>query len=451
MIPEAPKSDIINGKTIIITAENKYASESAKKFYNAYYLPLDKIRNWIEDDTGLRRVWLQATYGVTGDDKGGVLGGALDQLFDIPGAAKEVLNCIWELLKNPKNTLDTVWFLSKVLNPSPLLFVDEKIKFFNLVKEMVATLIEEFKNADSYEKGRMIGKAISFVLSFLVSGVGIVKALGILDLLRESKVLSAVCTKVAKGTVASKEALAKTLEAAGTAINKFKTVSSDFLNSISGSIIKFADRYAFKPTYAGVDDELIYISRSDITGDINKIDSIASDAGRLVDEGCEVASGTSKVISIIERILQYDRIKYNSSLSKAYSAGTKHSDILRAELYAGGVTAPPYGTAAHHIVAWDADIASTARNILSKYDINVDSAANGVLLPFERNSYVTTEAMHNGGHLNSYFEAVNTRLKDVEYLINRRGLDSTTARMLICEELQNIRSDLLNGLLKIHN
>jgi hypothetical protein len=60
----------------------------------------------------------------------------------------------------------------------------------------------------------MIGKAISFVLSFLVSGVGIVKALGILDLLRESKVLSAVCTKVAKGAVASKEALAKTLEAA---------------------------------------------------------------------------------------------------------------------------------------------------------------------------------------------------------------------------------------------
>jgi hypothetical protein len=66
----------------------------------------------------------------------------------------------------------------------------------------------------------MIGKAISFVLSFLVSGVGIVKALGILDLLRESKVLSAVCTKVAKGTVASKEALAKTLEAVAEAIGR---------------------------------------------------------------------------------------------------------------------------------------------------------------------------------------------------------------------------------------
>jgi predicted nucleotidyltransferase len=73
---------------------------------------------------------------------------------------------------------------------------------------------------------RMIGKAISFVLSFLVSGVGIVKALGILDLLRESKVLSAVCTKVAKGAVASKEALAKTLEAVAEGVSKAETIAA---------------------------------------------------------------------------------------------------------------------------------------------------------------------------------------------------------------------------------
>jgi hypothetical protein len=85
---------------------------------------------------------------------------------------------------------------------------------------------------------RMIGKAISFVLSFLVSGVGIVKALGILDLLRESKVLSAVCTKVAKGAVASKEALAKTLEAAANWIKEADgyeralSLSTRFLNKM---------------------------------------------------------------------------------------------------------------------------------------------------------------------------------------------------------------------------
>jgi hypothetical protein len=49
-----------------------------------------------------------------------------------------------------------------------------------------------------------------------------VKALRILDLLRECKVLSKVCIKVADKAIASKEALAKTLEAAGTALSKLR-------------------------------------------------------------------------------------------------------------------------------------------------------------------------------------------------------------------------------------
>ncbi|HEY9060732.1 MAG TPA: S8 family serine peptidase [Pseudobacteroides sp.] len=296
MIPEAPKSDLVNGKTVTITKENKTYSESAKKFYNAYYLPLDKIRNWIGSDDGLRQTWLQATYGITDAELGGVLGGALDQLFDIKGAAKEVVSAIWELLKNPKNTLETVWFLSKVLNPHPLLFIDDKIKFFNLIKDMVATFIDEFKEAGSYEKGRMIGKAISFVLSFFVSGAGIVKATRILDLLRESKALSTVCTKVAKGAVASKEALAKMLEAAAETISKIRTASSDFLNSIKGSIIKLADGYGYRPAYAGMSDlgdkVFEFINKADIS-DTNKIDNISSTAGRLTNAS-SIASGTAK-------------------------------------------------------------------------------------------------------------------------------------------------------------
>jgi hypothetical protein len=62
--------------------------------------------------------------------------------------------------------------------------------------------------------------------------VGIVKALSILDLLRESKVLSAVCTKVAKGTVASKEALTKTLVAAAEGLQLLKTYLNTKLDAL---------------------------------------------------------------------------------------------------------------------------------------------------------------------------------------------------------------------------
>ncbi|HEY9062524.1 MAG TPA: hypothetical protein VIO64_18795, partial [Pseudobacteroides sp.] len=161
--------------------------------------------NWMQGKVGLRSVWLKATYGMTGADKGGILGGAFDEITNFPKAIKEILNSIWMLLKNPKNTLETIGFLCKAMCPSPLLFTEEKKMFVNLIKEMISTFAEKFGMADSYEKGKMIGEAISFVLSFFVSGAGVVKALRILDLLRECKVLSKVCVKVADKAIAWEE------------------------------------------------------------------------------------------------------------------------------------------------------------------------------------------------------------------------------------------------------
>ena len=67
------------------------------------------------------------------------------------------------------------------------------------------------------------------------------------------------------------------------------------------------------------------------------------------------------------------------------------------------------------------------------------------------NSYVTTEAMNNGGYSNLYYIEVNTRLSKVEKTIEENNISDVMAKMLIVEELNNIRKDLLNGILKIHN
>jgi len=59
--------------------------------------------------------------------------------------------------------------------------------------------------------------------------------------------------------------------------------------------------------------------------------------------------------------------------------------------------------------------------------------------------------MHSGGHLGSYYKEVNDRLSRIDNIIINKGLSDTYAKMMIGEELQNIRKDLLNGILKIHN
>ncbi|HEY9063176.1 MAG TPA: hypothetical protein VIO64_22180, partial [Pseudobacteroides sp.] len=206
---------------------------------------------------------------------------------------------IWTLLKNPKNTLETIGFLCKVMCPSTLLFVEEKKMFANLIKEMILTFAEKFGMADSYEKGKMIGEAISFVLSFFVSGAGVVKALRILDLLRECKVLSKVCVKVADKAIASKEALAKMLEAAAQCISRarsyFKNAIEDALTEFN-KIIKAQEYYEveFVDSFGNIIKDRIPISEIE-PFNISKID--------------EASGFANKIEQVLERMNTYEQAR----------------------------------------------------------------------------------------------------------------------------------------------
>ncbi len=89
--------------------------------------------------------------------------------------------------------------------------------------------------------------------------------------------------------------------------------------------------------------------------------------------------------------------------------------------------------------------------ILHEYGIDLNSPANGVFLPYQKNEFVTTEVMHCGGHLNSYFDEVYERLNSIVYDAIEKECSDAQIQKLICNELQKIRRDLLNGLLKVHN
>ena len=89
--------------------------------------------------------------------------------------------------------------------------------------------------------------------------------------------------------------------------------------------------------------------------------------------------------------------------------------------------------------------------ILHEYGIDLNSPANGLFLPYQKNEFVTTEAMHCGGHLDSYHINVRKRLEDLIDKAEDLRYSNILIQKLICNELQTIRKELLSGFLKIHN
>ena len=116
-----------------------------------------------------------------------------------------------------------------------------------------------------------------------------------------------------------------------------------------------------------------------------------------------------------------------------------------------GIEPPPYPNAVHHIVAVGSEKARASVAILQAYGIDLDSPANGVFLPYRKNKLVTTEAMHCGGHLDSYHINVRKRLDNVIVMAEDLGYTDSQIQKLICKELQIIREELLTGLLKVHS
>ena len=109
----------------------------------------------------------------------------------------------------------------------------------------------------------------------------------------------------------------------------------------------------------------------------------------------------------------------------------------------------------HHIVAKNEPLAKRSVDILLKYEIDIDSACNGVLLPggSKTNDYswVIDEANHFGGHSDEYLKKVNQILQDAVDDITENNYTNSEAQQYICQKLNEIRIKLLNGEIKIQN
>ena len=110
-----------------------------------------------------------------------------------------------------------------------------------------------------------------------------------------------------------------------------------------------------------------------------------------------------------------------------------------------------------------------SRDILAALDININSASNCIFLPSsKKQDYIITESIHNGGHLGSYYTYVNNEIKDtlnacnptyedleddkiVETLKTLPEDEKNYVRKSICDTLFDIKSELLEGELIIHD
>ena len=140
---------------------------------------------------------------------------------------------------------------------------------------------------------------------------------------------------------------------------------------------------------------------------------------------------------------------------------------LRESLYEARVTPPPYSNQAHHIVAKNAEKATYSSEVLEGLDIDLNSASNGILLPSDRAATdAVTESIHNGGHLESYYDYINNEISDKlsaldptwkneedikAILQGLSDVERAKVKAEICNTLTKIKGKLLNGEVLIHN
>lgn len=144
-----------------------------------------------------------------------------------------------------------------------------------------------------------------------------------------------------------------------------------------------------------------------------------------------------------------DSVKYSVKVTKSYATSKSNSEILREELYSQGVTYHKYSNCAHHVVPHNMDAAKEAREILEAFGIDLNSAANGVLLPSHDDDYVIFESFHPGGHTNQYCYNVNNRLQRV--IDKNEGKSDDEIQRALCDELTKIKIDLFNSIITVND
>ena len=171
-------------------------------------------------------------------------------------------------------------------------------------------------------------------------------------------------------------------------------------------------------------------------------------------KGVENKTTTTKTKTDLERDKKINELLRNGKIKEAEKLEKLNwktdSVKLDKEMQKAGIAKPGYPCAAHHIVT---DKMEDVVEIFKEYDIDINSAANGVYLPTKgaKLSEVGKEAIHIGATSKEYRDKITERIIKVVEKANNNNLSKNATKDAILKEINNIRNDLLTGKLKINN
>ncbi len=146
-------------------------------------------------------------------------------------------------------------------------------------------------------------------------------------------------------------------------------------------------------------------------------------------------------IHVFKQAGQQDELNNFKKYDREASAGLRelHKELKIARVAAGGPPEKPDGCDAHHIVpqkegrAWAKEYADTARNILKKCNIGINSAENGVYLPNGKTNNSQCEGTsHKEVHTQDYYKFLAKSLEDAE---REGGCDEVSNQLNKIKEL----------------
>lgn len=162
-----------------------------------------------------------------------------------------------------------------------------------------------------------------------------------------------------------------------------------------------------------------------VVGDFGKGARAARNAERAFDAAAD-ARRSMDALDVARRLDVVDELAEGGSTLSSRSARLRQNmtNLAREHPEDFPRFADPGSTAAHHMVPWDDARAARARDILDEYGVDVDSASNGVFLPFTTrnadgdlvlsNPDLGDAANHRVIHTDAYMDEITQRLEGAQ-------------------------------------
>lgn len=137
------------------------------------------------------------------------------------------------------------------------------------------------------------------------------------------------------------------------------------------------------------------------------------------------------------------QIEASSSTQRIAKAGERNHDVLRENIYRAmdpklaNISKGFGGNMAHHVVEATDPAAKKSRQILAKFGIDINSAANGILLPDGSKGSIYKGAVHKTSHSAEYSEYVWNKLKNCK------------SKQEVIHKLTEIKHELYSGKLSL--